>query len=152
MNNRKELADLILHWADNPDSYFTIEGVKSNYIPSPESKLEVWKLIIPPKKWEPKIYKYNAIYHTTRETVQQANDLERLLKEIATIDALACEFGYKKEFEYDKPNYYIFYYAGDKKWTYTNVYYSTQPGRIYMTEEGCRLLCEKLNSGEVELN
>ena len=179
MNNRKELAKLIQKWADNPDSYFTNiycgELSKVRTIPSDKSNLDDWELVIPPKKWKSKyhedgfyveangnIEKFDDVPDTfqnellaqfrVRETKKQAKDLAKLLKEIATIDAWACEFGYKKEFEYDKPNYYIFYHACNKEWTYNNVYYVKNLGRVYMTEEGCKLLYEKLNSGEVELN
>ena len=154
MNNRKELAKLIQQWAYNPDSYFEFNGNKVNILPIPTSDIHNWKLIIPPKKWQPtnKAYCVNPRTNIfTRETQKQSDDLIKLLKEIATIDSWACEFGYKKEFEYDKPNYYICYHAGDKEWTCTSVYYIKNLGRVYMTEEGCKLLCEKIKSGEVEL-
>ena len=175
MNNRKELAELIQQWSDNPDSYFTIGGVKSIYTPNSESNLNDWKLIVPPKKWKSKYHEkgfyveangnvenFDDVPDTfqnellaqfrVRETKKQAKDLAKILKEVSLIDAWACEYGYKIQFEYDKPdNYFIFYHAASKEWIYSNAYYVKHPGRVYMTEEGCRLLCKKLNSGEIEL-
>ena len=156
MNNRKELAKLIQQWADNPDSYFKYCRTKAELIPNSESDLNKWELVIPPKKWEPKggcyratLYMANNIFR--RDTIEQAKNLTKLLKEVIIIDAWACEFGYKRKFEYDKANYYIFYSDKGKKLDYSNSYSFNHPGRVYMTQEGCRLLCEKINSGEVEL-
>lgn len=58
MNNRKQLAELIQAWADNPDSYFEIKGEKIRYIPGGESNLNEWELVIPPKEHPMQKYIY----------------------------------------------------------------------------------------------
>ena len=50
MNNRKQLAELIQAWADNPDSYFIRYDGIGTTTPSSESNLNEWKLVIPPKE------------------------------------------------------------------------------------------------------
>ena len=178
MNNRKELAELIHQWADNPESYFmcnlACNPTKTKWTPTPESNLSDWKLIIPPKKWGSKYHekgfyveangnveKFDDVpdafqnellaQYRVRENKEQAEDLAKLLKEIATIDAWACEFKFKKAFKYGNRNYYIFHHIANNLHVYTNECHTKNPGRVYMTEEGCKLLCEKIKSGEVEL-
>ena len=174
MNNRKELAELIQQWYENPDSYFTVCDMKSIYTPNSESNLNDWKLIVPIKKWKSKYHEkgfyveangnvenFDDVPDTfqnellaqfrVREIKKQAKDLAKILKEVSLIDAWACEFRFKREFKYGNRNYYIFYHIANNLHVYTKECHTKNPGRVYMTKEGCKLLCEKLNSGEVEL-
>jgi len=55
MKDRQDLADLIQHWADNPDSYFEVDTmgvswVRRDDVPNANSNLKWWRLVIPSKE------------------------------------------------------------------------------------------------------
>jgi len=168
---RKELAALIQKWADNPDSYFEIENPKwkrTTFIPNANSKLSIWRLVIPPKIIELEYgdyffdslgalgknndstipAKFGNIRQTKELAKQSAKRVLRSNRLSALVDQIAGE-PYK--FIPGICNTNIYNDSAKGKYSRETNSYSYSPERIYGTPETMKKVCQILNDGLFKL-
>lgn len=160
---QKKISDMWLKLSKNEDAYFEFETSPNNWIISDGApsldNLSRMRVHIPVKQWEPEkgtwfinpLGKNTAPPRFTRNTHEQVAELTTMINTLSTLDAWACEKGYKKEFVENKENWHVAFDTFNKvyikKWA--GRYYSTSG--IYMTEEGAKATAKALNSGELVL-
>ena len=171
MNDRQDLADLVQHWADSPDSYFELKTmgqswVRQDNVPDVNSNLSWWRVVIPPKEIELEkgsfyfnYYGGTSInlciafkYGTVRKTKELAEQSARRVLESNRLSALVDQIaGEPYEFKTEVHNFSIFFDANPKEWKTKIHTISFSPEKVYGTKETMEKVCQILNDGLFKL-